>query len=84
MVTIVRFAPDHDNRLRRLGIKKQFLRNIAATGKDVEAFALRSIERGLDWEDLIYRAFVWDDSPEGYTYWQGIADLKTRSPKCKK
>jgi len=84
MVTIIKFAPDHDNRLRRLGIKKQFLRNIAAAGEDVEAFALRSIELGWDWEDLIYNAFVWKDSPEGLTYWSGIAHLKTRSPKCKK
>ncbi len=84
MVTIVRFAPEHERRLRRLCIKTAFLRNIAATGMDVEAFALRSIECGLDWEDLIDDAFVWDDSPEGYTYWKGIADLKTRSSKCKK
>lgn len=84
MVTIVRFAPEHERRLRRLCIKTAFLRNIAATGADVEAFALRSIGYGLDWEGLIYNAFVWEASPEGYTYWQGIADLKTRSPKCKK
>lgn len=84
MVTIVRFATEHESRLRRLCIKKQFLKNIAASGVDVEAFALQSIELGLDWVDLIYSAFVWKDSPEGYTYWENIANLKTRSPKCKK
>ncbi len=75
---IIKFSPEHERRLRKLCIKKQFLKNIAAAGEDVEAFALRSIERGWDWKELIYNAFVWADSPEGFTYWEGIADLKTR------
>jgi hypothetical protein len=83
MVTIVRFAPEHERRLRRLCVKNQFLRNIASRGTDVEAFALRSIALEWDWADLVYNAFVWEDSPEGHTYWDGIANLKTRSPKCK-
>ena len=76
--TVVKFSPEHERRLRKLCIKKQFLKNIAATGVDVEEFALRSIELGLDWVDLIYSAFVWEDSPEGYTYWEGITGIKTR------
>jgi len=76
--TIVRFAPEHERRLRKLCIKTAFLRNIAATGKEVEAFALWSIEHKWTWNQLIDFAFVWDDSPEGHTYWKGIADLKTR------
>ena len=76
----IKFSPEHERRLRKLCIKKQFLKNIATTW-DVEAFALLSIERGWAWEDLIYNAFVWEDSPEGYTYWEDIAIQRTRKKK---
>jgi hypothetical protein len=78
MATIVRFAPEHERRLRQLCIKKQFLKNIASTGMDVEVFALQSIELGWDWKELICMAFMWKDSPEGFTYWEGIAGIKTQ------
>ena len=77
-VVTIKFPPDHDNRLRRLGIKKQFLRNIAAAGWDVEVFALRSIEHKWTWNQLIYFAFPWRQTPEGWEFWEGIANYKTR------
>lgn len=83
MVTVVKFAPEHERRLRRLCIKTQFLKNIAAHGHDVESFALWSVNKNLEWNALILAAFTWSKSPEGADYWSGIANLKTRSPKCK-
>lgn len=83
MVTVVKFAPEHERRLRRLCIKTQFLKNIAAHGHDVESYALWSIENKIGWNGLINSAFNWSESPEGADYWGGIAHLKTRSSKCK-
>lgn len=78
---VIRFSPEHERRLRRLCIKKQFLKNISAHGQDAEKFALLSIKRGDSWYDLINSAFFWLESPEGHDYWENIANLKTRKKK---
>lgn len=78
---VIRFSPEHERRLRRLCIKKQFLKNIAAYRHDVEDFALWSIENKIGWGSLINSAFLWSESPEGDDYWENIANLKTRKKK---
>ena len=77
--TVVKFPPDHDNRLRRLGIKKQFMRNVAAH-KDLEDYAYwtRSVRDPLSWGEFIAAAFPWRQTPEGWEFWKGIANYKTR------
>ena len=79
--TVVKFSPDHERRLRKLCIKKRFLKNISLKGLNLEQFATMSIEHKWTWRQLIYFAFVWEASPEGYTYWKGIAGIKTRKKK---
>lgn len=77
----IKFSPEHERRLRRLCIKKQFLNNITARGRDAEIYAQLSIKNGHSWYDLIKSAFIWIKSPEGHDYWENIANLKTRKKK---
>jgi hypothetical protein len=78
---VIKFSPEHERRLRRLCIKTQFLKNIAAHGHDVENYALWSIENKIGWGGLINSAFIWSESPEGDAYWENIANIKTRKKK---
>lgn len=76
---VIKFPPEHEDRLRRLCIKKQFMRNVAAH-KDLEKFAdwTRSIKDPLSWGEFIASAFLWRQTPEGRDFWKGIANYKTR------
>lgn len=78
---VIKFSPEHERRLRRLCIKKQFLDNITACGIDAELYARLSIKDGDSWYDLIKSAFIWLKSPEGHDYWENIANIKTRKKK---
>ena len=75
---VVKFPKEHEDRLRRLCIKKQFILNVA-THKDVEEFAeLVRLLGPISWAAFIDLAFPWSGTPEGFEFWKGVANYKTR------
>jgi len=81
-VVTIKFPPEHENRLRRLGIKTPFVLNIAKYGsRSPEEYAELTTGHPQvfgDWGVFIGAAFRWDKTPEGKNYWEGIASYKTR------
>lgn len=77
-VIVIKFPPEHEDRLRRLCIKKPFILNVAAH-KDVEEFAeLVRLLSPISWAMFIDLAFPWRSTPEGFEFWKGVANYKTR------
>ena len=81
-VVTIKFPPEHENRLRRLGIKTPFVLNIAKYGsRSPEEYAqlvATQPQDFVDWGVFIGAAFRWSETPEGKNYWEVIANYKTR------
>ena len=73
------FTPEFEARLKKLRIKKKFIRNIInyhsqKTEREIREFL--SNGRDCNWWYFISSPFLWGDSPEGLQYWSKIANKK--------
>jgi len=67
------FKPEFEKKLKRLKIKTKFVRNLRNCKFVYTNLGLLNITN--DWEDFIRLAFKWSNSPEGFEYWDNIANL---------
>lgn len=61
--------------LRNIGYSKAEANKIMAKirmYKDNDGYFERACERGFSFGNLISSSFIWDESPEGHEYWQGM------------
>jgi hypothetical protein len=70
---IIRFKPEFEKELLRLGVKTRFLKNrieyCNKIGKDITDL----YDRG-SFNEFICIAFIWSLTPEGVDFWNSIAN----------
>jgi hypothetical protein len=70
---IIRFKPEFEKELLRLGVKTRFLKNrieyCNVTNSDV-----LDIYDGKSFNVFINLAFLWHNTPEGVDFWESIAN----------
>lgn len=75
--TIV-FKPEFEEKLKKLGIKKQFVKNYLKEdkweGADISlAYGQEQFNQAEDWYHFILWAFYWRNTPEGDSFWSLIS-----------
>jgi hypothetical protein len=63
------------NKLKRLGVYKQFKRNVGLRGSSIKRYR-HSYDDDTIHTFLIFMlgAFIWSRTPEGYDFWSNISE----------
>lgn len=71
------FKPKFETKLRRLGVRSQFMKNIVREARGVKLNEkLSFLKQQKEWDDFIAWAFTWENTPEGHDFWQKISLTK--------
>lgn len=65
------FKPEFEEKLKKLRIKRKFLKNWKAEKPTV---TLKGLDRCRDWRHFVSCAFIWKSTAEGFDYWKNIAN----------
>jgi len=75
----LQFKPEFEAKLKELGIRKQFVKNLKTPKweeEDLNVLAQykRTFINATTWNAFISYAFLWSATPEGSTFWNNIAN----------
>ena len=82
------FKADFELLLKNLGVKTRFLSNLsremqaAQLGPMEKLALLNSLNTASHWELFISLAFKWNNTPEGYAFWNDVY-TKIKPRACK-
>lgn len=62
---------EHYKKLKKLRIVKRWFNN--AINHGVDKAVVENITGGYSFNRFISRSFIWNESPEGHTYWFNIS-----------
>ena len=65
------FKKEYANKLKELGVCKQFMDNLES--QTVSDIQLDYISRAPDFHQFVQRSFLWEPTPEGWTYWKELS-----------
>ena len=71
------FKPEFEKKLKRLGIKRKFIKNVKWDWQDTLDLesALKYLNTKKSWDELLIGSFYWDETEEGHDYWYNISKL---------
>jgi len=64
--------PEFDEKLKKLRVKTRFLNNLKKKRANPEMI-LQRLNTYEIFNEFISEAFYWEDTPEGYDYWDEIS-----------
>lgn len=71
------FKPKFEKKLRELGVRSQFMKNIVRETRGVKLNEkLSFLKKQKEWDDFIRLAFTWENTPEGHDFWKKISLTK--------
>lgn len=71
------FKPKFEKKLRELGVRSQFMKNIVRETRGVKLNEkLSFLKQQKKWDDFIRLAFTWENTPEGHDFWKKISLTK--------
>jgi hypothetical protein len=65
--------PEFEAKLQNLGIKDKFLKNCRNPNYNINTY-IKELNEVKTWYDFITQSFCWKNTPEGFEYWQNIAN----------
>ena len=72
----IKFNPEFEEKLNKLGVRKQFMFNFIMQRKDNSSLieiGVEMLNMRPDWVTFILCAFDWKRTPEGDQFWNEIA-----------
>ena len=69
---MIKIKEEFDQKLKKLGVKKKFVKNLKIQGVYREPY-IDHINNEPDFEQFVLAAFIWGGTPEGYDFWDKIA-----------
>jgi len=67
------FKSEFENKLKKLKIKTKFIKNLRNYKRTY--LTLERLNAIHNWEDFISLSFKWSSTPEGFEYWDNIANF---------
>lgn len=64
--------------LKRYNLYSKFKKNYKNTIPRLQGYSLREYLNKVNLGDVIHKAFVWRETPEGWEFWHGFEELEKR------
>lgn len=68
----IKFKPEFESELRRLQVKRKFVRNLRLE-HTINKKLINELDEEKDFENFIKAAIVWNKTPEGEAYWETVS-----------
>ena len=69
----IKFKPEYEKELLRLGVKTRFLKNRIEFCKSV-CGDITDINAQLDFRYFVMAAFIWAGAPEHHKFWENVSN----------
>ena len=73
MIETIKFKPEYEKELIRLGVKTRFLRNRIERCNESGKY-IHAIDDLDTFQKFILNAFIWEDTPEGHSFWEQVSN----------
>lgn len=73
MIETIKFMPEFEKELLRLGVKTRFLRN-RILSCNADGTGITEINGCDSFSEFVLCAFYWKDTPEGNIFWEQVSN----------